>query len=327
MSRNSMIVFRAAGATMLACVLVCVVAAGSAFAAPKLVLRTITPDTVQAGQEMALRYWVQNVGDTATQGPITVVDTFGSPVTSVKLQPEAVGLAVGETSSMTPIGVECEGGTTSISCEITGTLAPGVQVGLQAVPTVPGEATGSISDRIVVSGGGTTGTEEEHSIEIGSPGAFGFDYGAVEFLNADGSPDVLAGSVPADFTTKLDWKSFFTFTNSAAPSINSNEFFKDVVAHLPPGVIGNPSASALCTTDELGTTEDPNQVEVQELPGCPQDSQIGIARVGIAGRYYTTGLFNVVPRTAPQLCSASTFSVLWSCSTPTCVRAITGSTS
>ncbi len=101
-----------------------------------------------------------------------------------------------------------------------------------------------------------------NSIEIGSPGAFGFDSGAVELLDGNGSPEMLAGAVPAEFATKLDWKSFFTFTNSAAPSINSDEFFKDVVAHLPPGLIGNPSASALCTTDELGTTEE--TVEVQE---------------------------------------------------------------
>jgi hypothetical protein len=288
-----MIVFRATATTVLACVLVCV-AAGSAFAAPKLILRNITPDTVQSGQEMVLQYWVQNVGDTATQGPITVVDTFGSQVTKVEPQPEGnVGVSVGDTSSATPIGTECQGGTTSISCEITGSLAPGVQVALPAVATIPSEATGSISDRIVLSGGGTTGATEERSIQIGSPGAFGFDSDAVELSNANGSPDVLAGSVPAEFTTKLDWKSFFTYTNRFGPSIASDEFFKDVVAHLPAGLIGNPSASALCTTDELGTTAE--QVEVQFLPSCPQDSQIGLARVSFDGRYYTTGLFNMVP--------------------------------
>ncbi len=290
-----MIAFRATGAMVLACVLMCV-AAGSAFAAPKLILRNITPDTVGAGQEMVLQYWVQNVGDTATQGPITVVDTFGSQVTKVEPQPEGnVGVSVGDTSSATPIGTECQGGTTSVSCEITGSLAPGVQVALPAVATIPSEATGSISDRIAVSGGGTAGTEEERSIEIGSPGAFGFDSAAVELSNGNGSPDVLAGSVPAEFTTKLDWKSFFTYTNRFGPSIASDEFFKDVVAHLPAGLIGNPSASALCTTDELGTTEPVDQVEVQELPSCPQDSQIGLARVSFDGRYYTTGLFNMVP--------------------------------
>jgi hypothetical protein len=296
MSRNPMIVLRVAGSTMLACVLVCV-AAGSAFAAPKLILRNITPDTVQAGQQMVLQYWVQNVGNTATQGPVTVVDMFGSQVTSVEPQPEGgVGVSVGDTSSVTPIGVECQGGTSSISCEITGTLAPGVQVALPAVATIPDAATGSISDRIVVSGGGTAGaTEEERSIEIGSPGAFGFDSAAVELSNENGSPDVLAGSVPAEFTTKLDWKSFFTYANRFGPSIDSDEFFEDVVAHLPPGLIGNPSASALCTTDELGTTEPVDQVEVQELSSCPQDSQIGLARVSFDGRYYTTGLFNMVP--------------------------------
>ncbi len=40
---------------------------------------------------MVLRYWVQNMGDTATQGPITAVDTFGSQVTSVKSEQKAWG--------------------------------------------------------------------------------------------------------------------------------------------------------------------------------------------------------------------------------------------
>jgi len=294
MSRNPMIAFRVAGATMLACLLVWTVGAMSAFAAPKLTVRSITPDTVKAGEEVLLRFWVQNTGDTATQGPITAVDTFGLQVTSVKSEHFGVS-GTGETSSVTPIGVECQTGTVSMPCEINGSLAPGVQVKILAAIAVPAGATGAISDRISVSGGGASGiAEHESSMQIGEPGGFGFDSGAVELLKANGSPEIRASATPTEFATKLDWKSFFSYTNFAAPGVNSDEFFKDVVAHLPAGLIGNPSASALCTTDELGTNLPQSETVGQEVPSCPADSQVGVVRVGIAGWYYTTGLFNMV---------------------------------
>jgi hypothetical protein len=290
-----MIAFRVLGVTLLACVLGCLVAGASAFGAPKLLLRNVTPDTVRAGEEVSLRFWVQNVGSTSTSGPITVVDTFGSQVTSVKAAPKVGANSTGATSSSTPIEVNCQEGTSSLSCEITGALQPGVQVGIQAVPTISGEATGTISDAIDVSGGGTTvPVREERSIEVGSPGAFGFDSAAVELLNADGSPDVLASSVPAEYTTKLKWKTFFTYANAFGPSVNSTEYFKDVVTHLAPGLLGNPSASALCTTAELGTFLTVSETVGQYLPTCPADSQVGVARIGVSGMYYTTGLFNMV---------------------------------
>ncbi len=289
-----MMTVRIVGVTVLACVLGCV-ACASALAAPKLILRNLSPDTVTAGQEMSLRFWVQNVGNTPTQGPITVMDTFGSQVTSVKDTPKVGAEFTGTTSSATPIAVECQSGTVSLSCEITGSLQPGVQVGIQAVTTMPVGASGSISDLITATGGGMVGAaRDESSIVIGSPGAFGFDSAAAELLNADGSVDAKAGSVPAEFTTKLRWKNFFTYANLFGPSVDSSEFFKNVVTHLPPGLIGNPSASALCTTDELATTA-ASPPAGQFVPSCPVDSQIGVARPVVGGVYDTTGLFNMVP--------------------------------
>jgi hypothetical protein len=293
MSRNRMIALRAVGALMVACLVVFGLAVASAVAAPKLVLRNTTPDTVLAGEEVALRFWIQNVGDTATSGPISVVDTFSSQVTSVKSGTIA-SQGTGSTSSVTPIEVNCQDGTTVLSCEINGSLQSGVQVEIEAAPVIAAGASASISDLISVSGGGTTRTvEEERLIEIGPRGAFGFDKAATEFLDANGSLDVLAGSVPAEYTTKLRWKSFYTDVNPEAPSTNSDELFKDVVTHLPPGLIGNPSASALCTTDELNS-EVGSETVGQEVSPCPADSQIGVARVSVGGKFYTTGLFNIV---------------------------------
>lgn len=292
-----MTALRIASAALLACVLVCTVAAASALATPKLVVRNITPDTVQAGEKVLLRFWVQNVGDSATSGPITVVDTFGSQVTSVT----STSGFTGSTSSATPIEANCPEGTTSMSCEINGSLQPGVQVGIIAEPTVSTQATGTIPDRIEVSGGEAPAAQEERSIAIGPPGAFGFDSAAVELLNADGSADVLASSVPATYTTKLKWKSFYASQNPTSETVASTEYFKDVVAHLAPGFIGNPSATALCATAELGTFLNVGEPAPgggtvgQAVPSCPADSQVGVARVGLAGKYWTTGLFNMVP--------------------------------
>jgi hypothetical protein len=176
-----------------------------------------------------------------------------------------------------------------------------VQVIIEMKAAVSERATGTISDAITVSGGGMIGTtQEERTIEIGPPGVYGFDDATVELLGADGSGDALAGSVPAEYTTKLRWKSFFSRMNVLAQSANSDGYTKDVVTHLPVGLIGNPSASVRCTADELATLA-PAPLAPQEIASCPTDSQIGVARVQMTGGTQTTGLFNMVPPTALRL--------------------------
>jgi hypothetical protein len=295
MSRNLVKAPLVAGITLLICVLLGCAVSVSAFAsAPKLVLRNVVPNTVRAGETMRLLFFVENVGDAPTQGPIAVTDTFGSAVTSVES-----GFRTGESSSSplaSPIGpTECQAGTSTLSCVVSGPLQPGVQVIIEMKAIVSELASGTISDAIAVSGGGMIGaTQEERTIAIGPPGAYGFDDTAVELLNTDGSADPLAGSVPAEYTTKLRWKSFFSRMNARAQSTNSDGYTKDVVTHLPVGLIGNPSASVRCTADELATLA-PAPPAPQDIASCPVDSQIGIARVQLAGGTQTTGLFNMVP--------------------------------
>lgn len=297
MSSKPIMTLRIVSATLLACVLVCAIAAASAFAAPKLVVRNITPDTVEAGQRMSLHFWVQNVGNSATNGPIIVVSAFSSQVTSVT----SMSGFTGATSSATPIEVSCPEGTTSMSCEINGSLQPGVQIGIAVEPTVSAQAAGTVTDRIEVSGGEAAPVQEERAIAIGPRGAFGFDSAAAELLNPDGSSDQLASSVPAEYTTKLKWKSYFANKNPLGEATTSTQYFKEVVTHLAPGFIGNPSAAALCTTAELGTFLNVGEPAPgggtvgQDVPSCPADSQVGVVRVGLAGGYWTTGLFNMVP--------------------------------
>ncbi len=279
---------RIVGAVMLACAVMCVSAAPAFAAGPKLRLHVLTPDSVKTTDTMTVRMWVQNVGDGSTEGPIHFTNTFGSGVTNVKTL-GATGL-VSSSNNVSSGPTECENGTVSVSCVIEGPLVPGAQVQIEVATTFSHEATGTISDTISVSGGGTSGTvQEERTISIDNPGPFGFTGAAVELPNNDGVPDVQAASPPAEYTTKLVWKSFYSDIISPFPgTIDSVDFFKDVVAHLPPGLIGNPSASTLCKTDELA------QFISQDVTKCPADSQVGIVRVGIVNGYFTAGLYNMV---------------------------------
>ena len=181
---------------------------------------------------MSLAFWVQNVGDRPTQGPISVVNTFTGPVSIQPGVPPGIPFHewMYETTSATPIGpTECHEVATSLSCEITGPLQPGVQVAIEVIVTMSGQPSGTITDAIVTSGGGAPGVSEERSIAIASPGGFAFDGMSAELLNSDGSPDLSAGSVPAEFTTKLRWKSFFAKPDPAVASVDSDGYFKDVV--------------------------------------------------------------------------------------------------
>ncbi len=136
----------------------------------------------------------------------------------------------------------------------------------------------------------------EQKIGIGSPGPFGFSLAAAKILTTASQPATQAASAPADFTTSLRWRSFQSqIFGDVLPVIAPVERFKEVVTHLPPGLIGNPSATpALCTPDELGESgATPN------TPACPLDSQVGVATVYLSGyagvEPFFVGLFNMVP--------------------------------
>ncbi len=57
-------------------------------------------------------------------------------------------------------------------------------------------------------------------------------------------------------------------------------FTRDIVFHLPPGVIGNPQHFQRCTLGELGA--EPEESE------CPQDAQVGVTEVRLAGSINST---------------------------------------
>ena len=117
------------------------------------------------------------------------------------------------------------------------------------------------------------------------PGAqadFGIVPGSVTevALNRDGSVDTQAGSHPYSYTVN------FTLNTDSAGQPEGGEA-RDVIAYLPPGLIGDPLIGPRCTRQ---------QFEGNISPQCPANTQVGILHVDIPGLGLARGpLFNVVP--------------------------------
>lgn len=88
-----------------------------------------------------------------------------------------------------------------------------------------------------------------------------FEAGA---FNADGTPQLQAGAHPFEART-----SFRFATQDGTDFTPPVENVKDIEVTLPPGLIGNPTATPQCTEEQLFGND------------CPGDSQVGITTLGL----------------------------------------------
>jgi hypothetical protein len=248
---------------------------------------------VSVGEEPLLTIAVQNVGGAPTKGPIEVSDVLSGGLVALKDE-ESFNSKVDEISSeeFVPVGpTACELGA-SLKCVSAGPIMPGAQLFLIVRFEIPSTAMGTLTGSISVSGGGASGTvHAEQRMTVGPIGPFEFTEAAVGLLNVDGSVDSQAASDPAEYTTTLHWKSFSSRFQKTSWVTAPVAHFKDVVTHLPPGMIGNPSVTpVLCRADQLA--ESP---EGYHISNCPAESQIGIARVELKHEPVIVALYNLVP--------------------------------
>ncbi len=109
-----------------------------------------------------------------------------------------------------------------------------------------------------------------------------FEAGA---FNADGTPNLQAGAHPFEART------FFKFAESDNDGVDFNsapaENVKDIEVTLPPGLIGNPSATPQCTDEQLFGN------------ACPPSSQVGVTTLrlwqGTEQFPIRLPVFNMVP--------------------------------
>ena len=122
---------------------------------------------------------------------------------------------------------------------------------------------------------------------------FGFQAHSFEstLLDEAESPDLQAGSHPFAMTTSF---AFNMRTNLLGQSVSDGDV-KDVAVELPPGLIGNPSATPKCTAKEFHTQ---SAFSALEGSNCPGDTQVGlaVATVSLGSPYpVLVGVYNLVP--------------------------------
>lgn len=171
-------------------------------------------------------------------------------------------------------------GPVDVSADISG-LAPGT---LYYFRLLVGSANGSTSSE------GKVATEDA---------GFGVKSFSVSFLNSDSTPDTQAGSHPSEMVTNF---TFNTRTIPRLPYADSPYELrpagtpKDIIVTLPPGLVGDPNATAKkCTLSELGEGGWKNVGEEFDT-GCPHEAKVGelyLQTLSYGSGYWT--LNNMVP--------------------------------
>jgi hypothetical protein len=274
---------RLAQSLALAAMLIAAVATAAA-AAPGLRVSAVTPDFVTPGRLMNMYVSVIGTGTEPLSGNLTVRYTF---------PPGIVPADPGDDSSRTSPVCNTVGQVTECTMDVTG-IDPDLLLGFRTTTSVASDATGGPGE-IQVSGGGASEVfTYPFSIAVGPSGPFAIKAFDVDMADAPLVPPAAsrAGSDPTELTTTIKLLSEAQ-TNFDVPVNNvvvnaPTESLRDTIVHVPPGFVGNPTATPVrCTPSQLTSTT-PGTV----MPQCPPESQIGLVQV-IGGDIVP--LYNIVP--------------------------------
>jgi hypothetical protein len=109
---------------------------------------------------------------------------------------------------------------------------------------------------------------------------FGFHDFSITAKNEDGTTDFQAGSHPYEWT--ISW------TMNQDAKGKPEGVLRDLIADLPPGLVGNPQALPRCSGEQFEGF----------VPHCPSDTQVGVARVLInefLGQIFSFPIYNLTP--------------------------------
>jgi hypothetical protein len=290
-------------------------AAAAATPAPAWTIHSLAvPTHFAPAPSGGARYYeiaIVNSGGAANDGsPVTMTDTLpvGLEVESVEFlwevdyESEAVDFGPSLCETEKPGAAEIVRCT--IPTNLTGTSEPSVlepsegriiRIKISAATGAEGE---SLTNVARVEGGGAEPASVSSENEVSStPAPPGLTEFRSQITDVDGRPATQAGSHPYQYTT--------SFALAMRPG--SNGFFvpaggdaKDLRVALPPGFVGNPTATARCTIAQF------NQIETVLTPGsgfytknsCPEGSAVGLAvfqRFETGGEFLVLPIYNLVP--------------------------------
>ena len=296
------------------------VTVGVAQAAPRPgweVTSRLDPTYMAPGTKGMLIVQIYNTGAASSTSPVTMTDVLPSGLEATAagaMTTEASishGALEGKEEEYQEVGKEIEKGIPSLAeseprnweCEGTTTVICHTAPGFEGVerPIDPGyrgrigievKAVGSPGvqeNHVSVSGGGAISPAKVSApITISStePG-FGLD-GEFNgwFSTPEGTTDTQAGSHPFDMTLT------FGLNFARETEASAGGAMRDVKIAFPPGIVGDPHATAQCTRQQLLTNA---------AGGCPPDTAVGVDEAARSTGYswgdwdFMIPVFNMVP--------------------------------
>jgi len=253
----------------------------------------LTDTTAAPGATTTFYVQVTNTGGTPASGAdeaIVVSGALPAGLTAVS----GSGRGAWDCSATVP-------GSQAFSCQdAVDTIAAQGFTTLTLQARVDGGATPGavLAGSFAVSGGGAdagaaASTAAPLTVAAAPPGFGIAAFDGTVSADAAGTPETQAGGHPYSATVSLD---FDTLTDPAPlrGDLWPVEPVKDVLADLPPGLVGNPTAAVQCTTAQLASGG------VLARTQCPADAQVGTALVRLNGHLARDVLgplpvYNLVP--------------------------------
>src|SRR5665213_4115925 len=271
--------------------------------------------TVSAATNDEYDLHVENIGDTAASGTITVTDKLPEGV-------KTTGTAVPDTvthGELSEPGLTCSAGAglSEVTCTGTPPIPAGVSQSYHntysslavgtfdiAIPVkVEPGSSGEGTNTARVSGGGAVESatvSASNPLNSQSPPEFGISYFNMQASNEVGAPFTQAGGHPYALTTSFGFnEELAPGVVGAAPKSDENGGIdsvaedepREITVDLPLGLLGDPMAAPRCplSLDKGGSN----------LTECPRDSEVGIVYLGFFGNGPSMsgpyGLYNIDP--------------------------------
>ncbi len=250
----------------------------------------VAPAYLPPGGTGQIEVHVYNTGSSMGEDP-RVVDELPAGVSATSA---SVTLRAGLYNEGNGLGNgdgECSG------VQVVTCTAEAVPVGAYAIVlinvSVDAGVSGEAANHVSVTGGGASSPAVESTPVrfSGEEAPFGFSGFDAWLTNADGTTDTQAGSHPYEMTVAF------------AVNGSGHGFFEEipaggetqqVVVNLPPGIVGDPTATPRCTRRQFdGETGEGEPHE--EEPTCPASTQIGMDESIVQGVHVSFKVYNLVP--------------------------------
>lgn len=281
-------------AALLSLVGLSALAATPALASPGVKVGLTAPEYIQPESGWVSALHVQNLATAPLQGNLTVRYTLPSGL--VPFEPIPFGPQGADFFN----GFACNTMGQVVECTADATGAPsGAMLAVREDARVEATVSGSLHGSIEVEGPAVGNPiVEPLDLTVGDA-PFALKSLDVETESNPFFSASQAGAVPEEIDTTINilsqGRSNFDFPQSRGTYIPApSESLRDVVTHLPPGLIGNPAVSRpLCTPAQLNTLTPRPEGGSIGVPPCPLQSQVGLFYLPLTDSLVP--LWNVVP--------------------------------